>query len=78
MCRTLPLTLLNFLNYELCAQHISEIKCDHKWAQTEVTYDHQDTFFYCKGDQALEDVARRGGGVSIPGDIQKPSGHGPK
>lgn len=32
---------------------------------------------YCKCDQALGEVAQRCCGVSLLGDIQKPSGHGP-
>ena len=33
--------------------------------------------FCCEGDRALAQVAQSSGGVSILGDIQKPSGHGP-
>ena len=32
--------------------------------------------FACAGDQALAQVAQRGCGISILGDIQEPSGHG--
>ena len=32
---------------------------------------------YCKGGQALAQVAQRGRGIFIPGCIQKLSGHGP-
>jgi len=49
-------------------------------AQTEmqeIPSEHQETLFYCEGDQAPIRVAWRGDGVSIFGDIQKPSGHGP-
>lgn len=34
-------------------------------------------FFYCKGDQALTQVAQGGCGISILGDTQKPSGRDP-
>jgi len=39
---------------------------------------HQETPFYCECDTALAQVARRGCGVALPGDIQKPTGHGPE
>lgn len=39
--------------------------------------EHQEIFLYCTVDWALAQVAQRGGRVSIPGDIQKPSGRGP-
>ena len=50
---------------------------NRQWAQTETqeVLEHQETFFHCESDQA---VAQRGGGVSIPGDIQKLSGHSPE
>ena len=35
------------------------------------------TLFYCEHHWALAQVAQRGCGVSLLGDIQKPSGHGP-
>jgi len=49
-------------------------------AQTEaqeVPSEHQGTLSYCWGDRALASVAQEGCGVSMLGDIQKPSGHGP-
>ena len=48
-------------------------------AQTEIQdipSEQEKTLFYSEGDRALAQVTRRGG-VSHPGDIQKPSGHGP-
>ena len=49
-------------------------------AQTETQEalsEHQEALSYCDGDQALEQVAQRGCGISILGDTQKLSGHGP-
>ncbi|KAK4828652.1 hypothetical protein QYF61_000300 [Mycteria americana] len=51
-----------------------------QWAQTEtqeVPSEHQEKLFYTEGYQALAQVALRGGGVSLLGEIQKPFGHGP-
>ena len=48
----------------------------HKLKQ-EVSPECQEMLFHCEGDQALSQVAWRGCGVFILGDIQKPSGHGP-
>lgn len=42
-----------------------------------VLSEHQETLSSCEGDQALAQVAQGGGRVSIPGDRQKLSGHGP-
>ena len=39
--------------------------------------EHQETFFYCEGGQALEQVAQRGCGVSILGEVQKLTGRSP-
>jgi len=36
------------------------------------------TFFHCEGDRALAQVAQKGCGVPMLGDIQKPSRHGPE
>ena len=43
----------------------------------EIPLKHNKPLFYCEGGQTLEEVAWRGCGVSILGDIQNPSGHGP-
>lgn len=43
----------------------------------EITFEHQETLSYCEGDRALVQVAKVGCGVSILGDTQKPSRHGP-
>jgi len=43
----------------------------------DVHSEHQERLGYCEGDRAVAQVARRGYGVSIFGDFQKPSGHGP-
>jgi len=48
----------------------------HKLKQ-DVSSECQEMLFHCEGDQALVQVAWRGCGVSIFGDIQTPSGHGP-
>ena len=51
-----------------------------QWGQTEAQEapsEHQETFFHCEHDQALEQIAEGGCGVSICGDIQKPTGHSP-
>ena len=37
----------------------------------EVPSEHQETIFYCEDDQALEQVAQRGCGVSLLEDIKK-------
>lgn len=34
-------------------------------------------FSYCEGDLMLEQVSQKVSGVSIHGDTQNPSGHGP-
>ena len=50
------------------------------WAHTEtreVPSEHQETLFYCEGDQTLAQVAQGGCGDSILRDIQKTFGHGP-
>ena len=50
-----------------------------QWPQGEtweLLYEHQETL-YCEGGWVLAQVAQRGGGVSILGDIQKSSGYGP-
>ena len=39
-----------------------------QWAQTEtqkVASEHQETLFYCEGDRALAQIAKRGHGVSM-------------
>ena len=35
-------------------------------------------FFYCEGSQRVAQVAQRGCGVSVCGDIQNPTGHSPE
>lgn len=40
----------------------------------EVPSEDQKTFFCCEGEQALEQVAQRGCGVSLLEDAKKPSG----
>lgn len=44
----------------------------------EILCEHQETLFYCQGDRAREQVAQRGGGVSICGDFQNLMGHSPE
>lgn len=41
----------------------------------EIPSEHKKKVFYCEDGHALEQVARRGRGLSIPGDIKKPAGH---
>ncbi|KAK4811742.1 hypothetical protein QYF61_005310 [Mycteria americana] len=48
----------------------------HKLKQ-EVSSEYQKMLFHCESDQALAQIAWKGCGVSILGDIQKPCGHGP-
>lgn len=51
-----------------------------QWAQTEIQEfpsEHQETFFYCVGNQALAQSAQWVCGVPILGHSQKPSGRGP-
>ena len=48
-----------------------EIKSEHK--RTVFVY----VFFKCECGQTVEQVVQRGCGVSICGDTQKPSRHGP-
>lgn len=43
----------------------------------EVLSEQQESLFHREGDPALAQVAQEGGGVSILGVIQRPSGHGP-
>lgn len=43
-----------------------------------VSFKHKRKLFYCKGSQTLEEVAQRGGRVSLLGYTQNPTGHGPK
>ena len=43
----------------------------------EAPSEHEEKILYCEGNQAPEQVAQRGYGVSILGDIQKLSGHNP-
>ena len=43
----------------------------------EVPSEHQEILFCCGSDQALAQVPRGGCGISLLGDIQKLSGHGP-
>lgn len=38
---------------------------------------HKETLFHCEGGQTLHQVAQRGCGVSIPGDIGNQLGWGP-
>lgn len=42
----------------------------------EVLSQHQETLLSCEAKQALSQVVQGGGRVSIPGDRQKPPGHG--
>jgi len=61
---------------------ISGAQCQdqRQWAHSETqeaASDHQETLIDCEGDQALAQVAPGGCGVSITGDTQKLSGHGP-
>jgi len=37
---------------------------------------YQETFLHCKSGQALDQAAQGGGGVPIPGGVQKPCGCG--
>lgn len=56
-------------------------KDQKKGAQTETweaPSEHQGTLFHCEGDRALAQLTLGGCGVSILGDIQKLSGHGPR
>ena len=48
----------------------------HKWKHRRFCLNIRKHFFYCEGDQALEQVAQRGCRVSSLGDMQKPPGHG--
>lgn len=47
----------------------------HKLEQKRLS-EHKKMLFYCEGDGAPAEVAQRGV-VSLLGDIQRPSGHGP-
>lgn len=54
---------------------------EKQWAQNETREapsEHQETFYHCKGDQALAQVSQRGCGVSLVGDAKKLSGHVPR
>jgi len=43
----------------------------------EVLPEPNEALFHCEGDQAMEQVAQRGCGLCIFGDIQRPPGHSP-
>ena len=43
----------------------------------EILPEHQEALLHCAGDGAWAQVAHRGFGVFLLGDIQKPPGHGP-
>lgn len=62
-------------------QALSSIQWQIKsqWAQAgaQILSEHQGTLLYCAVDWALALAARRGGRISILGDIQKLSGHCP-
>ena len=50
------------------------------WAQTEkqeAPPERQETLLHCEGARALKQCAQGGGGVSILGDAQEQSEHGP-
>ncbi|CAN0060768.1 unnamed protein product, partial [Bubo scandiacus] len=49
----------------------------HKVKHRRFPLNIRELFFYCEGDRALAEVAKRGGGISLVGNIKKPSGHGP-
>ena len=44
----------------------------------DIPSEHKENLLYCEGDWAVAQVAQRGCGVFIPGDAEKPSGHGPE
>jgi len=51
-----------------------------QWAYAEMyeaPSERQQTRLSCEGDQAHVDIAQRDCGVSLLGDLQKPSGPGP-
>lgn len=44
----------------------------------EAPSEDEEKLFHCESDGALAQIAQRGGGVFVFGDLQKPSGHGPE
>ena len=61
-----------------CIQVLEDIQQETQTETQEAPSEHQEIVFDCVGDQPLAQVVQGGCGVSILGDIQKPSGHGPE
>ena len=73
----------NSLSHRLMSWGLSPFTCDWselKWPKTETQElpSEDETLFQRESDWTLAQVAQRGCGVSILGDIQKSSGHSPR
>lgn len=75
--RRLKRELINL--YKYCVRRSKEHRARNTWNTEiqEIQFKHKITLIYYQGGQTREQVAQRGCGVTIPGNIENPTQHSP-